>query len=124
MRPNRTEAWAGLLEVRRVSGTGPQVPAAWELSRPVQAVALALESAGLAPSGRDSAGRVTRPGYRVRPADEPGIVRVEWRTPTRTERAEPHLAECAAELGGRGWHALEYRDRARPFLLVAPSPTP
>ncbi|HSA53761.1 MAG TPA: hypothetical protein VLH10_27070 [Yinghuangia sp.] len=114
-------AWAGLLEVRRVSGTGLTIPAAWERARPVQAVALVLEAAGLPLSARDASGRPVRPGYRVSPGDRAGEVRVDWQAPPGVSRADrrQQLAACASELARWGWPAEEYADRTSPFLLVS-----
>ncbi|MEV6105889.1 hypothetical protein AB0M28_14410 [Streptomyces sp. NPDC051940] len=115
-------AWQGALQIRRalgLAGTGTAgTPAPWERSRPVWAVALALEAAGVTPAAKDGAGRWTRAGYRVRPADAegvPGSVRVEWQgpadSPARRE-AQERLAECAGHLAAAGWRAEEYRGRA------------
>ncbi|MDG9703541.1 hypothetical protein [Streptomyces sp. DH37] len=121
-------AWAGVLEIRRVTGgsagPGSGVPAPWERTRMVWAVALALEAAGVPPSAVDAGGRRTRAGYRVLAADEPGAVRVEWRGPAASagrDRAERELRACAGHLAGRGWEALLYWGARRvPFLLVTP----
>jgi hypothetical protein len=121
-------AWAGVLEIRRVTGgaagSGSGVPAPWERTRMVWAVALALEAAGVPPSAVDAGGRRTRAGYRVLAADEPGAVRVEWRGPAASagrDRAERELRACAGHLAGRGWEALLYWGTRRvPFLLVTP----
>lgn len=121
-------AWAGVLEIRRVTGTaaadGTGVPAPWERTRMVRAVSLALESAGVLPSAVDGKGRRTRAGYRVSPSGEPGSVRVEWPGPSVQEarrEAGERLRSCARLLEERGWEALLYRGpRHTPFLLVAP----
>jgi len=122
-------AWDGVLEIRRVVGgagaAGTAVPAPWERTRMVWAVALALEAAGVPPSAVDPAGRRTREGYRVLASDEPGAVRVEWRGPAASgarQRAGRRLEACARHLAGRGWEALPYLGAGRvPFLLVTPA---
>ncbi|WP_342776358.1 hypothetical protein [Streptomyces armeniacus] len=153
-------AWDALLEIRRVTGTGTgpgtdtrgaggpapaapgpaapdprAVPAGWERARPVHAVALALEAAGVPPSAVDTSGRRVRTGYRVAAAegDEdagPGAVRVEWRHAAGTDPAggdaygdgpAERLAACARVLADRGWEAERYLDsRRRRYLLVTP----
>ncbi|MFI6444377.1 hypothetical protein [Kitasatospora sp. NPDC050543] len=119
-------AWAGLVEVRRLAGGGSGgggLPAPWELARPVWAVALALEAAGLPPSAADRTGRRTRTGYRVTESGQAGEVRVEWRGPSAGEarlEAEARLSECARRLSERGWAALRYQGPQHTrFLLVS-----
>ncbi|MFI6106224.1 hypothetical protein [Streptomyces sp. NPDC051310] len=134
-------AWDGMLQIRRLTsagtgtgtgadtgtGTGPggdsrAVPAAWEVNRPVRAVALALEAAGIAPSAVDADGRRVATGYRVAPGERPGTVRVEWLGPPgggAAQEEEGRLSECARVLEGLGWEALLYRGpRKRRFLEV------
>ena len=108
-------AFTGLLEIRRVLNTGMAdplaVPAPWERTRMVQAVALTLEAGGIPASRLDAAGRRTRTGYRVLDTDEAGAVRVEWRGPansTAKSEAEGHLGQCAELLGHWGWDAVVY----------------
>lgn len=124
-------AWAGLVEIRRVTGhaaaggeDGSGVPAPWERTRAVRAVSLALESAGVPPSAVDGNGRRTRTGYRVLESEEPGAVRVEWRGPSVAEarrEAGERLRACVRPLAERGWEALLYwGPRRTPFLLVTP----
>ncbi|RLL65603.1 hypothetical protein [Streptomyces sp. Z26] len=141
-------AWDALLEIRRVtaappSGAAPDaepvrdpraVPAGWERARPLHAVALALESAGVPPSAVDGAGRRVRTGYRVAAADDedagPDAVRVEWRHAAGTEPVggdaygdgpAERLDACARLLAARGWDAERYLDsRRRRHLLVTP----
>ncbi|MFE3068615.1 hypothetical protein [Streptomyces sp. NPDC059247] len=118
----------GLLQIRRLTGFGgadpKAVPADWERRRPVRAVALALESGGVVPSSVDASGERTGTGYRVRAADRPGTVVVEWLGPpgggaARTE-AEA-LGACVPVLARLGWEALLYRGpRGRRFLEVEP----
>ncbi|MFD0019985.1 hypothetical protein [Streptomyces sp. NPDC058382] len=128
-------AFAGMLQIRRLANTGrpaPEaVPAAWEVHRPVRAVALALEASGLSASAVDASGRRTATGYRVEPATPPGNVRVEWLGPPGSGAAheeDGELARCAAVLEKAGWTALLYRGpRRRRFLEVEPpagSPRP
>ncbi|MET9802476.1 hypothetical protein [Streptomyces sp. NPDC006368] len=123
-------AFEGMLQIRRLTNTAggdPRaVPAAWELSRPVRAVALALEAAGVTPSAVDAEGRRVTTGYRVAPGERPGTVRVEWLGPPgggAAQREEAALTECARVLERLGWEALLYRGpRKRRFLEVEPVP--
>jgi hypothetical protein len=116
-------AWAGVREIRRVSGAG-EVPARWERERMAWAVALALEAAGVPASAVDRSGRRVRAGYRVGEGPEPGTVRVEWRGPATAPagpEAEAALARCTALLAERGWAALAYLGPGRHrYLLVTP----
>ncbi|MFJ4965431.1 hypothetical protein EES43_29110 [Streptomyces sp. ADI96-02] len=121
-------AFAGLLEIRRLTDSGPAggegVPAPWELHRPERAVALALEGSGVAPSAVDASGRRVSAGYRVRDGESPGSVRVEWAGPLGSgaaHREEEALAECAEVLRRLGWTVLLYRGpRRRRYLEVEP----
>ncbi|PCG87325.1 hypothetical protein CIB93_03995 [Streptomyces sp. WZ.A104] len=121
-------ALQGLLQIRRLTGTGeadPEaVPALWERKRPVRAVALALESSGAAPSGVDASGRRVAAGYRVLEGESAGSVRVEWAGPPRSGAVhdeEEALAGCAAALRRLGWTVLLYRGpRRRRYLEVEP----
>ncbi|WP_393053474.1 hypothetical protein [Streptomyces sp. LN549] len=121
-------AFAGMLQIRRLTNTGcsePEaVPAAWELHRTVRAVALALEASGLASSAVDASGRRTTTGYRVAAGDLPGTARVEWLGAPGSGAAheeEGELTRCAAVLRELGWTALLYRGpRRRRFLEVEP----
>ncbi|WP_329538829.1 hypothetical protein [Streptomyces sp. NBC_01358] len=121
-------AFAGMLQIRRLTNTGPAspetVPAAWELHRTVRAVALALEAAGLPASAVDASGRRTATGYRVAAGTSPGTARVEWLGPPGSGAAheeEGELTRCAAVLRELGWIALLYRGpRSRRFLEVEP----
>ncbi|MFC8918382.1 hypothetical protein ACFT5C_21695 [Streptomyces sp. NPDC057116] len=123
-------AFDGLLQIRRLTnpagGDPVAVPAAWERNRPVRAVALALEAAGLAPSAVDAEGRRVATGYRVAPGEGPGTVRVEWLGPPGSGAAQQEdaaLAECASALDRLGWECLLYRGpRKRRFLEAEPSP--
>ncbi|BBA95915.1 hypothetical protein RVR_979 [Actinacidiphila reveromycinica] len=109
-------AWEGLRQIRAVLGDGAaQAPAAWERERPVHAVALALEAAGVPPhrAGEDGAA-----GYRVRSSAHPGLVEVTWSGAAAGSAA---LARVASLLGPLGWQATEHRARGgAPFLLVSP----
>ncbi|WP_233288970.1 hypothetical protein [Kitasatospora sp. MBT63] len=114
------QAWAGLLEVRRLNGEGG-TPAPWELARPEWAVALALEAAGIPASGFDGRRRV-RSGYCVSAGQESAEVRVGWRGPdafaARCEAAA-RLEECRTVLVAAGWDAQLYqRSGGEHFLAV------
>lgn len=120
-------AFAGMLQIRRLTNTGPApeaVPAAWELHRAVRAVALALEASGPAPSAVDASGRRAATGYRVAAGTSPGTARVEWLGPPGSGAAhgeEAELNRCATVLRELGWIALLYRGpRNRRFLEVEP----
>ncbi|GAA2500821.1 hypothetical protein [Streptomyces gobitricini] len=123
-------AFEGLLQIRRLTGTAggepAAVPAVWERNRPVRAVALALEAAGIAPSAVDGEGRRVATGYRVGPGEGTGAVRVEWVGPPgggAAQDEESALGECARVLGRLGWEALLYRGpRKRRFLEVESLP--
>lgn len=122
-------AFEGLLRIRRVTAD-PAVPdpearpAAWELHRPVRAVALALEAAGLPPSATAPDGSRTATGYRVAEGERPGTARVEWPGPPgggAAQDEEARLKECARVLTRLGWEALLYRGpRRRRYLEVEP----
>ncbi|MFF8694453.1 hypothetical protein ACF08W_19845 [Streptomyces sp. NPDC015144] len=121
-------AFEGMLQIRRLTNVGhdapESVPAPWEANRPVRAVALALEAAGLPASATDATGLRTATGYRLRPGEAVGGVRVEWLGPpgsgaARTE--EDGLGRCATALRESGWTVLLYRGaRRRRFLEVEP----
>ncbi|MCX0247709.1 hypothetical protein [Streptomyces drozdowiczii] len=121
-------AWAGLVQIRRLANSGrsdpESVPAPWELHRPVRAVALALEAAGLPPSAVGPSGERTGKGYRVTEGAAPGTVRVEWLGPAGSGAAyeeESELPRCVGALRELGWTALLYRGpRGRRFLEVEP----
>ncbi|MEU1471362.1 hypothetical protein ABZ434_24460 [Streptomyces sp. NPDC005761] len=121
-------AFAGMLQIRRLTNTGPAapeaVPAAWELHRTVRAVALALEASGLSASAVDASGRRTATGYRVTAGTAPATARVEWLGPPGSGAAheeESALNRCAAVLRELGWITLLYRGpRSRRFLEVEP----
>ncbi|MEF9886638.1 hypothetical protein [Streptomyces sp. P9-A4] len=122
-------ALEGLLQIRRL--TGPRegdpkaAPADWERRQPVRAVALALESGGLAPSAVDASGARTATGYRVRAGDRPGTAVVEWLGPPGSGAAQEEtaaLGEGVRALARLGWEALLYRGpRGRRFLEVEPT---
>ncbi|OKJ72903.1 hypothetical protein [Streptomyces sp. CB02460] len=121
-------ALAGLLQIRRLANSGrsdpESVPAPWELHRPVRAVALALEAAGLPASAVGPSGERTGKGYRVAEGASPGTVRVEWLGPAGSGAAyeeESELPRCVGALRELGWTALLYRGpRGRRFLEVEP----
>ncbi|WP_405901335.1 hypothetical protein OG242_31095 [Streptomyces sp. NBC_00727] len=121
-------AFAGLLQIRRLANGGradpESVPAPWELHRPVRAVALALEAAGLPASAVGPSGGRTAKGYRVAAGSSSGTARVEWPGPPGSGAAyeeEGELNRCAAALRELGWTALLYRGpRGRRFLEVEP----
>lgn len=118
-----TQAWAGVMEIRRLSDTGG-VPAAWERGRMVWAVALALEAAGVPASAVDRRGRRVRTGYHVVAGTEPGSVRVEWRGPATSGahlEAQDRLEHAATQLAERGWAATAYLGTGgRRYLVVVP----
>ncbi|GAA3748869.1 hypothetical protein [Streptomyces tremellae] len=122
-------AYDGLLQIRRLTGSGPggaaATPAAWERSRPVRAVALVLEAAGLPPSAVDARGARTAAGYAVRDGKRPGTAVVEWLGPAGSGAAlgeEDGLRRCAGVLERHGWEALLYRGpRRRRHLEVEPA---
>ncbi|GGV85597.1 hypothetical protein GCM10015535_32450 [Streptomyces gelaticus] len=121
-------AFEGMLQIRRLTNTGhadPQgIPAAWEMHRPVRAVAIALEASGLAASAVDGSGLRTATGYRLQQGESPGGVRIDWLGPPGSGAAhaeESELARCAAVLRELGWTVLLYRGaRRRRFLEVEP----
>ncbi|WP_374203634.1 hypothetical protein [Streptomyces antimicrobicus] len=121
-------AFEGLLQIRRtVNGeAGADVPAPWERQRPVRAVALALEAAGLPPSAVDPADGPLRTatGYVVGPGEAPGRARVTWAGPPgggAAAQERERLGACAEVLGRLGWQCLLYRGpRGRRFLEVEP----
>ncbi|MEU1815018.1 hypothetical protein ABZ543_07455 [Streptomyces roseifaciens] len=120
------EAMEGLLQIRRLMNghlTDPvSGPADWERRQPVRAVALVLEAAGIPPSALDADGQRSATGYRVRPGEQPGSVRVEWLGPPGSgAAAQQHeaLQRCARVLEGLGWPALEYRGARRQRWLEA-----
>ncbi|MET7758379.1 hypothetical protein ABZT27_27295 [Streptomyces sp. NPDC005389] len=121
----------GLLQIRRLTHRGDggdpkTVPADWERRQPVRAVALALESGGLAPSAVDASGARITTGYRVRPGDRPGTAVVEWLGPAGSGAAQEEataLGACVPALTRLGWEALLYKGpRGRRFLEVEPMP--
>jgi len=103
-------AWAGVLETRRITGSG-RFPAAWERTRMVWSVALALEAGGAPASGTDANGRRTQVGYRVFEGPTAATVRVQWRGPASSRarlEAEEQLDRCARLLAACGWEAAAY----------------
>ncbi|MFG3280863.1 hypothetical protein [Streptomyces sp. NPDC048111] len=125
--PERTAAvraaFEGLRTIRRVLGAPG--PAPWERLRPVRAVALALEAAGIDVSAVGSDGARCATGYRVSAPDGGGAVRVEWLGPPGSGAeyaAREELRRCAAVLREAGWVALEYRGaRRHHYLEVEPA---
>ncbi|MEU2116422.1 hypothetical protein ABZ567_12335 [Streptomyces sp. NPDC016459] len=118
----------GLLQIRRLTldrGGDPRTaPADWERRQPVRAVALALESGGLAASAVDASGVRVTTGYRVRAGDRSGTAVVEWLGPSGSGAAreeEAALGACVPALARLGWEALLYKGpRGRRFLEVEP----
>ncbi|MEU5656741.1 hypothetical protein ABZ802_14105 [Streptomyces sp. NPDC047737] len=123
-------AFEGMLQIRRLTradAADPEgAPAAWELHRPVRAVALALEAAGISPSAVGPTGERTAMGYRVRVGEAAGSVRVEWTGPPGSGAAhdeEEALTGCVSVLRRLGWTALLYRGpRRRRFVEVEAPP--
>lgn len=115
-------AYAGLLQIRRISGSAP---AAWERGQPVRAVALTLEAAGIPPSALTPAGERAATGYRVSSGPRPGTAHIEWLGPPGSgapTEAGARLRACVAALDAAGgWDALLYRgERGRRFVEVEP----
>ncbi|MFJ2742288.1 hypothetical protein ACIO3O_21800 [Streptomyces sp. NPDC087440] len=109
-------AFEGLLQIRRLTQDSEAVPAAWELRKLTNAVALALEAAPFTPSATDAEGHRTATGYRVSPGAEPQTVAVEWLGPAGSGAAaeeRDRLTRCAEVLTGLGWDALLYRGPRR-----------
>ncbi|WP_236652126.1 hypothetical protein [Streptacidiphilus neutrinimicus] len=88
----------------------------------MQAVALALEAAGISFCEVDDQGAVAHEGVQLS-QDDPVLVRVVWRH-RRGERpvdaGEARLGEAASVLDRAGWDALLYRARGSRYLLVEP----
>ncbi|MFE9535091.1 hypothetical protein [Streptomyces sp. NPDC006691] len=116
-------AFDGLLNIRRVMGASG--PAEWERLKPVRAVALALEAAGIEPSAVDGDGTRCATGYRASAEDGGRAVRVEWLGPPGSGAeyaANEALRRCAEALRALGWVALEYRGpRRHHYLEVEPA---
>ncbi|MFJ6699089.1 hypothetical protein ACIQM4_23815 [Streptomyces sp. NPDC091272] len=117
-------AFDGLLQIRRITLGSESQPAPWEVRQLLNAVALPLEAAPLAPSATDTDGRRTATGYRVRLGEEPQTAAVEWLGPSGSGAAaeeREQLARCAEVLTALGWDALLYRGpRRRWFVEVRP----
>jgi hypothetical protein len=94
-------AWAGLLEMRRVTNPdrSAERPCAWERAHLTQSAALALEAAGCR-------------GYLVAETAQPEAVRV----------AGPDAREYADALEGAGWQTSQHLDRraGATYLLASP----
>ncbi|MEV0091000.1 hypothetical protein [Streptomyces sp. NPDC050738] len=94
-------AWAGLLEMRRVTNADRTAdrPCAWERTHLTQSAALALEAAGCR-------------GYLVAETAQPEAVRV----------AGPDAQEYAEALEGAGWQTSAHLDRraGATYLLASP----
>ncbi|MEV0872287.1 hypothetical protein ACM9HC_09340 [Streptomyces sp. JAC18] len=124
-------AFEGMLQIRRLTRADladPEgVPAPWELNRPLRAVALALEAAGIPASAVGTSGERVASGYRVCDGEAPGSVRVEWVGPPGSGAAhdeEEALGRCVTVLRRLGWTALSYRGpRRRRFLEVEAPPS-
>jgi hypothetical protein len=120
------QAWQSLLQIRRLTRPDhPELPAAWEHSRPLQAVGLALEAEGLPFAAVDAQGVVLDSGLQLT-QERPGVVRAEW-APRRGERppdaGESQLQAAAAAAGHAGWDALLYRAGRTRYLLIEPGRT-
>ncbi|MFJ8003965.1 hypothetical protein [Streptomyces fagopyri] len=115
--PSRTRevrsAWAGLLELRRMTHADGAVdrPCGWERTHLVQAAALALEAAGHRPAGADAGDG----GYRVRATPQPEAVAVH-------EPGPQALRACAATLEQAGWQTGEYTEPRTGVRYVLASP--
>ncbi|WP_424215220.1 hypothetical protein ACN20G_25895 [Streptomyces sp. BI20] len=114
-------ALAGLRDIRRVLGVSG--PAPWEVARPVRAVALLLEAAGLPPADPEAGA----PGYRVLapPAAGPSgprptaVAVVEWSGPG----PDPDRWDaCESALTSMGWVCLRYRGPGRRRHLEVEAP--
>ena len=110
------EAFEALLQIRRLMHTTLEdplsVPADWERTRAVRAIALALQAAGIEPSAVDAQGTRVATGYSVTETEQPHIVRVQWLGPRgsgATQQAPMALRRCEDVLGGLGWTVLEYK---------------
>ncbi|WP_031081200.1 hypothetical protein [Streptomyces sp. NRRL WC-3549] len=121
-------AFEGMVQIRRLTRAehpAPEsVPAEWELHRPVRAVALVLEAAGIPASATGPSGERTATGYRVCAGEAPGAVRVEWAGPPGSGAVhdeEEELGRCLTVLREAGWTPLLYRGpKRRRFLEVEP----
>jgi hypothetical protein len=107
-------AWEGLVQIRSVLGDGATgVPAAWERERPVHAVALALEAAGVPPARPDDS-----PGYLVLRSAHPGLAEITWSAPDFAPTALPRVATLLTPLG---WQSTQHHTRnGSPYLLISP----
>ncbi|MFE9403287.1 hypothetical protein ACFYNY_16085 [Streptomyces sp. NPDC006530] len=116
-------AFEGLLGIRRVMNVPG--PAQWERLRPVRAIALALEAAGIEASAVGGQGERCATGYRVSAVEGARAVRVEWLGPPGSGAeyaANEELRRCAGVLRPLGWVALEYRGpRRHHYLEVEPA---
>ncbi|MGP3951157.1 hypothetical protein [Streptomyces sp. 7N604] len=124
-------AWAGLLELRRMSNrTGSsRIPCPWELTNPMAAVGLALEAAGCAPSEADRNGCRTASGYLLSAWPQAATVQVTRAVPKGEPQAgasglKEALSEYAHVLDRAGWLVSDHRDRwLGMFLLASPRRT-
>lgn len=129
-------AWQDLM-ARRIQLNGDTaLPSAWELTRPIQAVSIALEAAGSTPSAVNGYGSRITPGYSVSSSSTPGIVRVSFKIPAAWEavgseqRVEPKalhgrmtraLKSYRSKLNQRGWDVTGCRmEYPQAYLLVEP----
>ncbi|MEU3752869.1 hypothetical protein AB0H17_08880 [Streptomyces olivoreticuli] len=123
-------AFDGLLQIRRLMNSEAAdplaVPAAWECRRPVRAIALSLEAAGIPPSAVGPDGQRTATGYHVTTGTPPAVTRVEWLGPPGSGaqyQQHTELRRCADVLRGLGWEPLEYQGpRRHRHLDVEPGP--
>ncbi|WP_070017740.1 hypothetical protein [Streptomyces nanshensis] len=120
--------WPYTLEARRLAGD-MTTPAPLERHRPVQAVCLALESAGIPAAETTVHGKAHRclyTGYQVREYTSESAC-LNWRRtpgdPTATT-VDDGLVQCAAALDARGWNTARYTDSGRrPYLVAWPKGT-
>ncbi len=116
-------AWGSLLEIRRVTAGGLELPAEWERRRPLHAVALALQASGCPPAAVGSGHRCLRSGYQVSEGPAPRSVRVDWRQQPGSDGPSPGegLDTCQEVLDARGWASDRYLGaRHRPYLVSRP----
>ncbi|MEY9967044.1 hypothetical protein ABIA33_005109 [Streptacidiphilus sp. MAP12-16] len=117
------QAWESLRQIRLLTQPEhPELPAAWERNRLLQAVGLALEAADTSFCALDEHGAVDHTGVQLT-LDTPALVRGVWRH-RRGERpidaGDEALGRCAEILRQAGWDALLYRAGRTRYILVQP----